>query len=165
MKRPTKPYHEVKELLGTAAPAWEALLGDIRYHYMAEEKWAEGKPTHKHYNNLFVRIGGKAFIALALREHHFIGSVTLGKEERETFDHMRDQFGEEMIKQYDSAEVLHDGKWLGFHIHDISQIDDIVKILHMKRKPNRKIKPNNIQVCGTLDLGLSKDDITTLISS
>ena len=38
-------------MLGAASPAWEKLLGYIRYHYVMDEKWAEGKPTHKHYYN------------------------------------------------------------------------------------------------------------------
>ncbi|MCL2065722.1 MAG: hypothetical protein FWG98_15315 [Candidatus Cloacimonetes bacterium] len=55
MERPTKPYMEVKAMLDTASSAWEKLLGYIRYHYVIDERWAEGKPTHKHYNNLFIR--------------------------------------------------------------------------------------------------------------
>ena len=58
----TKDFEEVKAMLGTASPAWEKLLGYIQYHYVMDEKWAEGKPTHKHCNNWFVRRSGKSLI-------------------------------------------------------------------------------------------------------
>ena len=50
MSRQTKPYSEVKAILGTASSAWEKLVGHIRFYYEIDEIWAEGKPTHKHYN-------------------------------------------------------------------------------------------------------------------
>ena len=52
MYRQTKPYDEVKAMLGGASTAWEKLVGYIRYYYEVDEVWAEGKPTHKHYNIL-----------------------------------------------------------------------------------------------------------------
>lgn len=165
MGRPIKPYEQVKSMLGDTSAAWEKLLGYIRYHYIVEEKWAEGKPTHKHYNNLFVRRGGKSFIGLSVREGYFHVTVTLGKVEREKFDAQRDTFGEAVCKQYDAAETLHDGKWLGFEVRDESLIDDIVRLLQIKCKPNRKILPESLEKCGQLDIGLSHEDITNHICS
>ena len=160
MERPTKPYEEVKSMLGFASPAWEKLLGYIRYHYVMDEKWAEGKPTHKHYNNLFIRRSGKSFIGLSLRDGYFIATITLGKIEQEKFNEQRAAFAEEVRKQFDDAEALHDGKWLGFKVFDESLIDDIIRLLHIKRKPNRKVLPECLEKCGCLDIGLSHDEIT-----
>ncbi|MCL2152983.1 MAG: hypothetical protein FWH57_08510, partial [Oscillospiraceae bacterium] len=98
MEGPTKPYEEVRAMLGTASPACEKLLGHIRYHYVMDEKWAEGKPTHKHYNNLFVRRSGKSFIGLSLRDGYFFATITLGKDEQEKFDEQRDMFAEAVRK-------------------------------------------------------------------
>ena len=160
MDRPVKPYDEIKATLGEASSAWEKLTGQIRYHYMLDEKWDEGKPTHKHYNNLYFRRGGKAFATLCLREGHFLVGVVLGKDERAKFDAERESFGVAICKEYDAAEVLHDGKWLGFEIHDDSLIDDLFKLLRLKRKPNRKIMPENLEKCGRLDIGLSHEEVT-----
>ena len=63
MDRPIKPYNEVKTMLGDASTAWEHLIGYIRYHYEMDENWAEGKPTHKHFNNLFIKRSGKALLS------------------------------------------------------------------------------------------------------
>ena len=147
-------------MLGAASPAWEKLLSYIRYHYVMDEKWAEGKPTHKHYNNLFVRRSGKSLIGLSLRDGYFIASITLGKDEQEKFDEQRTVFAEEVRKQFDDAEALHDGKWIGFEVRDESLIDDIIRLLHIKREPNRKVLPKSLEMCGCIDIGLSHDEIT-----
>ena len=165
MERPIKPYIEVKKMLGTASPAWEKLIGHIRYHYLIDEKWAEGKPTHKHYNNLFIRCGGKALTSLHIREGYFIVSITLGKDEREKFDDLRETFNTIVLNEYDKAEILHDGKWFGFEVRDNTLIDDIIQLIQIKRKPNRKILPKSLEKCGHLDIGLSQEEITNLISS
>jgi hypothetical protein len=155
-----KPYEEVKTMLGSASPAWEKLVGYVRYHFVMDEKWVEGKPTHKNYNNLFIRRSGKSFIMLSIREGYFIAGVVLGKAERDKFDEQRETFGEAVCKEYDEAETYHDGKWLVFEVRDESLIDDIINLLHIKRKPNRKVLPESLEKCGCLDLGLSHEDIT-----
>jgi hypothetical protein len=161
--RPTKSYEQVKAMLGNASPAWEKLVGHIRFYYEIDEIWAEGKPTHKHYNLLFFKRGGKSLITLCLRERFFLVSITLGAKEREIFEEQRDVFGAAVCKEYDEAETLHDGKWLGFEVRDDSLIEDIIRLLPIKRKPNRKIQPESIEKCGRLDIGLSHEEITNRI--
>ncbi|MDR2833432.1 MAG: DUF3788 domain-containing protein [Streptococcaceae bacterium] len=165
MDRVTKSYREVKEMLGVTSSAWERLLGEIRSNYVVDEKWAEGKPTHKHYNNLYVRCASKPLLALSIRDNFFIVGITLGADERNKFDEQRELFSEFILQEYDKAEVLHDGKWLGFEISDECLLDDLLKLVEIKRKPNRKIKPTSLEKCGLLDIGLSKDEITTQILS
>ena len=164
MERPTKPYEDVKVMLGDASHAWERLLGYIRYHYVMDEKWAEGKPTHKHYNNLFIRRSGKSFIGLSLRNGYFYATITLGKNEQQKFDEQRADFADEVCKLFDDAEALHDGKWLDFKVSDELFIGDIIRLLHIKRKPNRKDLSKSIEKCGCLDIGLSHDEITNRIN-
>ena len=165
MDRPIKPYDEVKAMLGNASPAWEKLTGYIRFHYMVDEIWAEGKPTHKNRNNLYFKRGGKSFAILGIREGHFIVVVVYGKDEREKFEQRRREFSEAVQKEYDAAETLHDGKWLGFYVYDDTLIDDIIKLLLIKRKPNSKVLPKSMDGCGCLDIGLSHDDITKLLTT
>jgi hypothetical protein len=147
-------------MLGNASPAWQKLVGYVRYHFVMDEKWVGGKPTHKNYNNLFIRRSGKSFIMLSIREGYFIAGVVLGKAERDKFDEQRETFGETVCKEYDKAETYHDGKWLVFEVRDESLIEDIIRLLHIKRKPNRKVLPESLEKCGCLDLGLSHEDIT-----
>ena len=165
--RLTKPYSEVKAMLGDASTLWEQLTGHIRYHYVMDEKWAEGKPTHKNRNNLYFQRGGKSLAILAIREGYFIACVVLGKDERAVFDEQRAAFGEAVCQAYDEAENLHDGKWLAFDIHsnDTPLIEDVIRLLHIKRKSNRKVLPDSLDPCGRLDIGLSHAEITDLIVS
>jgi len=164
MDRPTKAYAQVKAMLGSASGAWEKLIGQIRYHYEIDEIWAEGKPTHKHHNNLYFKRGGKALATLAIREGYFLASITLGAKEREKFDAQRAAFGEKICKEYDACKVLHDGLWIGFEIRDdMLLVDDFVRLMHLKRKPNRKILPKSLDACGQLDIGLSHEEITQLL--
>ena len=163
MDRAIKPYGQVKTMLGGASAAWEKLVGHIRFFYVMDEQWVEGKPTHKNYNNLYMRRGGKSLVILGIREGYFIACVVLGKDEREKFDGQRETFGEAVCKEYDEAETYHDGKWLAFDVRDESVIDDLIRLLHMKRKPNRKILPESLEKCGRLDLGLSREEITNCL--
>jgi hypothetical protein len=160
MSRQIKPYSEVKTILGTASSAWEKLVGHIRFYYEIDEIWAEGKPTHKHYNILCFKRGGKSLITLCLREGFFIVSITLGQKERDKFDEQRDDFSEEMRKLYDETDILHDGMWLGLEVRDESINDDLFRLMKIKRKPNRKILPENMDKCGSLDIGMSQEDVT-----
>ena len=165
MKNKTKPYSEVKERLGNASIAWEKLTGYIRFYYEMDELWEEGNPAHKHHSNLRFRRGGKTLITLCIREGYFIAAIVLGKDERDMFEQQRKRFGKEVRKEYDKAEVYHDGKWLGFNITDELLVKDILCLLEIKRKPNRKILPKNLENCGRLDIGLSHIEIINLILS
>ena len=165
MDRPTKAYAEVKEMLAGASGAWEKLTGHIRFYYAMDEIWAEGKPTHKNRNNLFFKRGGKSFTILSIREGYFIACVVFGKDERAKFEERRAEFSKAVQETYDAAETLHDGKWLGFDVYDDTLVDDIIKLLTIKRKPNRKVLPESIDGCGSLDIGLSHEEITRAIGA
>jgi len=162
---PTKPYSEVKVMLGNAASAWEKLMSHIRYYYEMDEIWQEGKPTHKHRNILYIKRSGKALIALGLREGYFAASIVLGKAERDKFDLQRETFSDPVTKEYDETEILHDGAWLSFDVYDDSIVDDFIRLVEIKRKPNRKVLPGNIEMCGVLDIGLSHSEITEKLFS
>ncbi|MCL2745817.1 MAG: DUF3788 domain-containing protein, partial [Coriobacteriia bacterium] len=108
---------------------------------------------------------GKSLIILSIREDHFKACIVLGKNEREKFEEQQEAFSEAVRSVYDEAHTYHDGKWLGFDIYDDSLIDELIRLLHLKRKSNRKVLPENITEaeCGRLDLGLSHEDITNAI--
>jgi len=165
MMRPTKQYEEIKSLLGQSAHAFEKLVGYIRYYYEIDEIWAPGNPKHKYHNTLTFKRGGKSLITLGLREGYFIACIVLGKAERDKFDAQRHDFNKAVCKLYDETEILHDGKWLAWDVRDDSLNDDFVRLLQIKRKPNRKIQPplNCLDTCRRLDIGLSHQEITAFL--
>jgi len=164
MKNTIKPYSEVKKKLGKASAAWEKLTGYIRFHYEMDELWEEGNPTHKHHSHLRFRRGGKTLVTLCIREGYFITAIVLGKDERDRFEQRRNEFSKEVCKEYDGTEILHDGRWLGFDVKDESLIDDIIRLLEIKRKPNRKIMPKSLKDCGSLDIGMPHQEITSALA-
>lgn len=64
--------------------------------------------------------------------------IIFGKNEREKFDDIRTGLSDVICKRYDEATVYRDGKWVMFEPTDMSEFDDYMKLLAIKRKPNRK---------------------------
>lgn len=42
------------------------------------------------------------------------------------------------MKIYEEAETYHDGKWMMFYPKDSTMFEDFMKMLKIKRRPNRK---------------------------
>lgn len=64
--------------------------------------------------------------------------VIMGKAEREKFEMHRQDFSADILKIYDEAETYHDGKWMMFYPKDSAMFEDYLKMLKIKRRPNRK---------------------------
>lgn len=64
--------------------------------------------------------------------------IIFGKAEREKFESQRAEFSAFVQEQYDAATAYHDGKWLMLELEDMSLLDDIQKLLAIKRRPNKK---------------------------
>ena len=62
----------------------------------------------------------------------------LGKDERSKFETDRENYSKEVQRIYDEAHTYHDGKWLMFEPADTALFDDFIRLLEIKRKPNRK---------------------------
>ena len=84
------------------------------------------------------RRGGKTLCALYARENCLGFMVILGRDERAKFESDRANYSEEVQRAYDEAATYHDGKWIMFEPHDVSLFGDFMKLLKIKRKPNRK---------------------------
>ena len=64
--------------------------------------------------------------------------IIFGKDERVKFDEIRAALSDIVCKKYDEATVYHDGKWVMFEPTETTEFDDYLKLLAIKRKPNRK---------------------------
>ena len=54
----------------------------------------------------------------------------------------RDSYANEVQRIYNEAQTYHDGKWMMFEPRDTSLFDDFIRLLMIKRKPNRKQEAN-----------------------
>ena len=64
--------------------------------------------------------------------------IIFGKDERLKFEDIRDTLSDVVCRQYDEAQTYHDGKWVMFEPTGTPEFDDYMKLLSIKRKPNRK---------------------------
>ena len=132
------PSHStMTELLGQSLfEVWQALCLNIDEKYDMERLWNKGGKAWRYEYKY--RRGGKTLCALYARENCMGFMIILGKDERLKFETDRENYGEVVQKIYDEAQTYHDGKWIMFEPVDTSLFNDFIKLLRIKRKPNRK---------------------------
>ncbi len=128
---------QLSQLLGVQLyEIWQKLCDLIEKEYDTERLWNKGgKDWTYEYK---YRRGGKTLCALYARENCLGFMVVLGKDERVKFENERNNFTKEVQSVYDGAQTFYDGKWVMFEPSDASLFDDFIKLLKIKRKPNRK---------------------------
>ena len=115
---------------------WNQLIAVIDSRYDMECSWNKGGKAWKYEYKY--RRGGKTLCALYARENCIGFMVILGKDERLKFETDRDNYPKEVQRIYDETKTYHDGKWMMFEPTDTSFFDDFIKLLSIKRRPNRK---------------------------
>lgn len=114
---------------------WIALTGLIDAKYDTERLWNSGGKAWKYEYKY--RRGGKTLCALYARESCIGFMVVFGQDERTKFEACRDSYSKETQTVYDEAQTYRDGKWIMFEPKDASLFDDFMKMLFIKRKPNK----------------------------
>jgi hypothetical protein len=115
---------------------WQALCSAIDEKYEMERSWnAGGKRWMYEYK---YRRGGKTLCCLYAKSHCIGFMVIFGKDERTRVEAIRDTLSSAVCKKYDEAETYHDGKWVMFEPTDKSEFVDYMRLLAVKRRPNRK---------------------------
>ena len=115
---------------------WNQLRAFIDERYDMDCLWNKGGKAWTYEYKY--RRGGKTLCALYARENCIGFMIILGKDERLKFEQDRENYGEEVQKIYDETQTYHDGKWMMFEPTDTSLFDDFIKLLKIKRKPNKK---------------------------
>lgn len=121
----SKPLYEV----------WNKLVALIDENYDMERLWNSGGKVWKYEYKY--RRGGKTLCSLYARENCIGFMVIFGKDERTKFEADRVDYLEETRVVYDQAKTYHDGKWMMFEPKDTSMFNDFLKLLSIKRKPNK----------------------------
>ncbi len=115
---------------------WTQLCDLIDETYDMERLWGSGgKAWNYEYK---YRRGGKTLCALYARESCVGFMVILGKAERLKFENDREHYSAEIQRIYDETPTFHDGKWMMFEPTDTALFEDFIRLLAIKRKPNRK---------------------------
>lgn len=128
---------EINEMLGTEKySVWAGLCNLIENLYEMDilcknTKWNNWKYEHKY------RRGGKTLCTLYANENGFVIQIVFGKEERAKFESEQHTYSDEIQSIYKNSTTYHDGKWMSFEPVN-SLLEDIQKLLCIKRKPNKK---------------------------
>lgn len=134
-KIPTQ--EELRALLGNEKlTVWNAVCAVIDSAYEMERLWADGGKRWVYEYKY--RRGGKTLCALYAKENCFGLLIVFGKAEREKFEADRASYSGGTRNFYDAATTYHDGKWVMMELNDALLLDDIMRMLSIKRKPNRK---------------------------
>lgn len=115
---------------------WNMLCAIIDEKYDMDCLWDKGgKAWIYEYK---YRRGGKTLCTLYARKDCIGFMIILGKDERLKFEKDRENYSAEVQRVYDETRTYHDGKWMMFEPTDTSLFDDFIRLLSLKRKPNRK---------------------------
>lgn len=134
-KKPNE--EEITALAGKSLyEIWTKLCDLIDENYDMDRLWNKGGKAWTYEYKY--RRGGKTLCALYARENCIGFMIILGKDERLKFENERENYSVEVQRIYDEAQTYHDGKWIMFEPLDTSMFDDFIKLLKIKRKPNRK---------------------------
>lgn len=115
---------------------WNQLNALIEKYYDMDRAWNPGGKAWTYEYKY--RRGGKTLCALYARENCVGFMVILGRNERLKFEADRDHYAKETQRVYDESLTYHDGKWLMFQPTDTQLFSDFIRLLQIKKKPNRK---------------------------
>ncbi len=115
---------------------WNALTDAIDSLYDVDKMWNKGFGDwgieYKY------RRGGKTLCTFYAKENVANLLIIYGKSEREKFEEMITSISKPLQDIYEKAETFHDGKWLWIPLDDKIKVGEIIAMLRIKRKPNRK---------------------------
>lgn len=115
---------------------WNGLTDSIESLYDVDRLWNKGfgnwKIEYKY------RRGGKTLCTFYAKEDVANLLITYGKAEREKFEGLKATVSKQLQDIYEMTETLHDGKWVWIPLDDQINIEDIIVMLKIKRRPNRK---------------------------
>lgn len=113
------------------------IVNEITKLYDMEQIWNDG--GKKWIYEYKFRKGGKTLCAFYFKDNTLGFMIIFGKDERTKVEKIRNELSSDVLETYDNAETFRDGKWVMFDITNNSIIEDLKKLLFIKRKPNNKV--------------------------
>ena len=138
---PILSFEELSTRLGSSVPNWTKLLRHLRTRYAMDE-FFDGK------DELKFRRGGKTLVTLYLREGYFTIMLIFGKAEREAFEAAQDTYPQDIVDIYHASRTYHDGKWMSFAVREDTEVEPFLRLLAIKKKPNRKPEKRDGMILG-----------------
>ena len=112
------------------------IVDEITKLYDMEQIWNNGGKKWRYEYKL--RKGGKTLCAFYFKDNTLGFMIIFGKDERSKVEEIKNELSSDVLETYDNAQTYYDGKWVMFNITDYSILEDLKKLLFIKRKPNKK---------------------------
>ena len=82
--------------------------------------------------------GKKTILTIYTHEDRFTFLIIFGKQERECFELQQDDFSQYICDYYEKSNTYHDGKWMFIDVTTLEQLEEVKRLIQIKKKPNRK---------------------------
>ncbi len=130
---------EVSKFIGAVNfKRWRKLLAFINENYegvFKQDEWLYGGKKWGWYLR-FKK--SKSFCQLIPEKNKFVLLIVFGAEERTKTELILKELDPVVRKKYKDAKIFFDGKWMALDVDRDEIIDDIKKLLMIKRKPKAK---------------------------
>jgi len=111
---------------------WSELMDFMDENYDCE-KMCEDKNM-----NIKFRKSGKTIVSMCINADKVNVLIIYGKNERAVFEEKTNEFSDYIVEFYNKSKTFHDGKWMFIDLFDKTYVDDIKKMILIKKKPNKK---------------------------
>lgn len=122
---------EVLDTLGAKKSLWQELTRFLADNYPVEGEWTFG--GKKYGWSLRYRKSGKTLVTLYPEKSKFIAQIVLGQAE--VAQALALKLGKNVRTILQQTPQLHDGRWLFINANSKQDVQDIQKLLQIKRKP------------------------------
>ena len=82
--------------------------------------------------------GQKTILTIYMREDKYVFLIIFGKKEREIFEAQDNEYSQYIKNYYNNSKAYHDGKWMFIEVISLEQLEEVKKLIMIKKKPNRK---------------------------
>lgn len=89
------------------------------------------------------RKSGRTFCSLFPEKNGFTVLIVLGINESQKALAIRDELSLKISNLLEDTAQLHDGHWLWIHVTSINDVEDVKRLLRIKRKPKKKLESTN----------------------
>lgn len=129
---------EMMEFLGKkAGSVWKSLAEYLATNY--DHVPTMEPDSDRLEGTVRYRKSGKTLITFYPKEGELTVLIILGKKEVEKFEAARKEFSPAIVELFENTKQYHDGRWLHIKVPGPGTIEDIKKLLHMKRKPGKSM--------------------------
>jgi hypothetical protein len=130
-KTQTPTEQDLRAVMGSAYLLWERLLRFIQTNYQIPGEMSFGGNNYGW--NMGYRKSGKSLTSLFPQQGGFVAQVVLGREQAGKTTTL--QLSEKVRRLVDETPALHDGTWLFIPVTDEADVQDVERLLLLKRRP------------------------------